>query len=77
MTLSAWVWEEISSLNMAGILGDFLGFYSSEDGEKREGRSKVLAKEATRAENGVVMIAYKARHICFSIILSCASLFLF
>jgi hypothetical protein len=57
MTLSAWVWEEVSSLNMAGILGDFLGFYSSDDGEKREGQSEVLAKEATRAENGVVMIA--------------------
>ena len=60
VTLSAWVWEEISSLNMAGILREFLGFYSSEDGEKREGRSKVLAKEATTAENGVVMIAKKA-----------------
>ncbi|KAK8460194.1 hypothetical protein SEVIR_2G293950v4 [Setaria viridis] len=44
------------------ILAVFPGFSTSiffEDGEKRKGQSKVLAKEATRAENGAVMITKK------------------
>jgi hypothetical protein len=47
---------------MAEILAVFPGFYtpiSSKMPKKREVRSKVLAKEATKAENGAVMITKK------------------